>query len=173
MPKVIKIDSLSPANIDKAIKELKAYQRYVAALPDKILPSILQDAQHTAESGFQQALSVYDSAPGSPNPFDGVEVKHPSKTSWQLVANGSAVAFLEFGAGVHYNGSGSYPRPKPAGVVGIGGYGYHHGLQDSWYLPGGHNLKTWGNPAGMGMAFACDEIISRVVPKAKEAMRHA
>lgn len=56
-----------------------------------------------------------------------------------VVARGDAVAFIEFGTGVVYNGPGNgvYPQERPEGIVGIGEYGEGHGASNyGWYYKG-------------------------------------
>jgi len=66
-------------------------------------------------------------------------------------AEGEGIIFMEFGAGVHFN-DGSYPEPKPAGVVGIGQYGSGKGSNDVWqFKDGGSYYTTYGTPATMPM----------------------
>jgi hypothetical protein len=89
---------------------------------------------------------------------------------YAIVADGKAVAFIEFGAGVYHNGSEPYPNPRPKGVVGIGGYGKGHGKQKAWgYIDENDELViTRGNPAAMPMWYASEEIKNAVLKVARE-----
>jgi hypothetical protein len=89
---------------------------------------------------------------------------------YAIVADGKAVAFIEFGAGVYHNGSEPYPNPRPDGIVGIGEYGKGHGKRKAWgYLDENDELViTRGNPAAMPMWYASEEIKSSVLKVVRE-----
>lgn len=89
-----------------------------------------------------------------------------------LVLEGREVLFIEFGAGVSYNGSvGSSPHPKGQenGFL-IGTYGMGHGSQQIWgyYADSGELVLTHGTKATMPMYNADMEIINNVVRIARE-----
>lgn len=68
-----------------------------------------------------------------------------------LRLKGEDVAFVEFGAGVHYNGIGS---PHPLGVelgYTIGSYGQGHGKEDHWWYEdeNGDTVISYGTEATM------------------------
>ena len=95
----------------------------------------------------------------------------PIDNGYKVVASGNAVMFIEFGAGVYYNGSGSYPGELEPGVVGIGQYGQGRGKNDWWLYPGppgnaggvpsttvpGMTI-THGNPPAAAMYHAKQEV---------------
>jgi hypothetical protein len=93
-----------------------------------------------------------------------------TKNGYVIVADGKAVAFIEFGAGVYHNGSEPYPNPRPDGNVGIGEYGEGRGKQKAWgYLDENQELViTRGNPAAMPMWYASEEIKNAVLKVARE-----
>lgn len=87
----------------------------------------------------------------------------------QLTAQGNAALFIEFGAGIYYNGAEAYPDPegRPSGVDGIGEYGKGHGKNDFWYYKGNGGslgrgvelrgrpyVRTFGNPPAAAMYHA-------------------
>ena len=91
-----------------------------------------------------------------------------------IVAEGKAVAFIEFGTGVHHNG---YGGELPPGVGAHGSYGKGHGAQRRWYyygdpgnagtyvdtVPGKGQLNyTSGNEPAMAMWGAVEEMASQV-----------
>lgn len=89
-----------------------------------------------------------------------------------LVLEGAEVLFIEFGAGVHYNGSvGSSPHPLGAqnGFL-IGTYGMGNGSRRVWgyYAESGELVLTRGTKATMPMYMADQEIIRNVVRIARE-----
>ena len=82
-----------------------------------------------------------------------------------VIARGEDAVWVEFGAGVHYNGSaGTSPHPKGSELgFTIGGYGNGMGKKDVWgFYEDGKLRLTHGAPATMPMYNAvktvCDEI---------------
>lgn len=145
MRKTIQI-SLSQASITQAIQELEQYKRWIEAKTKALNERLANIALAEAQSGFAGAL------------YDGEnDVKltaEPTETGWRITAQGRAVFFIEFGAGVHYNGDTEpYPEERPSGIVGIGEYGEGRGKNDSWRYKAsnGEIVKTYGNPAAMPM----------------------
>lgn len=98
------------------------------------------------EYGKEEAQTRYDATP-----YDGNgEVKvhsYRTRQGWALGTTGEAALFKEFGAGVYYNGSESYPEERPSGVVGIGEYGGRRGRNDWWFYPRANGLGSNGVPS--------------------------
>lgn len=91
-----------------------------------------------------------------------------------IVAEGKAVAFIEFGTGIHHNG---YGGELPPGVGAHGSYGQGKGAGRRWYyygdtgnagtyvdtVPGKGQLNyTDGNEPAMAMWGAVEEMASQV-----------
>lgn len=91
-----------------------------------------------------------------------------------IIAEGKAVAFIEFGTGAHHNG---YGGQLPPGVGAHGSYGKGHGAQRRWYYYGeagnagtlvkqvdgkGQLNYTDGNEPAMAMWGAVEEMASQV-----------
>lgn len=90
-----------------------------------------------------------------------------------IVAEGKAVAFIEFGTGAHHNG---YGGQLPPGVGAHGSYGKGHGAQRYWsyygepgnadvvvsYTDKGTLVVTDGNEPAMAMWGAVEEMASQV-----------
>lgn len=97
----------------------------------------------------------------------------------RIAAVGRAVAFIEFGTGVHY--AGSHPKAAEFGAV-RGGYGYGFGRYDTWRYEGdpGTNgeviasgrhageVLTHGNPPARAMYETGKSIRDRVRQIAEE-----
>lgn len=161
MPKVIEM-SLSTSNINAAIKELKAFRKSVKLKEEKLLEELANIGVREASVRFTTAM------------YDGV---NDSSVTLELVtdgycikAEGQAVAFIEFGAGVYYNPSEPYPDPRPTGVVGIGEYGKGLGKRQAWGFEddSGGLVITHGNPAAMPMWYASEEMRSKITKIARE-----
>lgn len=89
-----------------------------------------------------------------------------------LVVEGRDILFIEFGAGVHYNGmAGKSLNPKGAerGYT-IGSYGQGKGTQDSWTYeaPTGEWVRSYGTEATMPVYTASLEIRRKIRSIAKE-----
>lgn len=95
-----------------------------------------------------------------------------SFTQGRLIVEGSQVLFIEFGAGVHYNGAvgtSPHPRGRDFGYT-IGSYGQGKGRQDSWFYAAdsGEWIRTYGVKAQMPMWKAAQEMIALIQSTANE-----
>ena len=176
MPKKISFDVLNPAEIKKAAQEIEAYKIWVQRRTREI-------AERLSLIGIQEASIRFSGAM-----YDGTndvyvrteEISISDTYVFTIYAEGHAVCFIEFGAGVYYN-SAEYPLTKPEGVVNIGEYGKGHGRQSKWAYygePGSNGITynstkgqvviTHGNPAAMPMYYASVEMKRQVLSIAKE-----
>jgi hypothetical protein len=158
---VIKCD-LSEQGIANAIKELKRFKQEFLDREKRLLEGLAEIGLKEASVRFTTAM--YD---GTNDVSVHLDV---SKNGYAIVADGQAVAFIEFGAGVYHNGSEPYPNPRPQGVVGIGEYGKGQGKQKAWgyYDENDELVITRGNPAAMPMWYASEEIKNSVLKVVKE-----
>jgi hypothetical protein len=159
--KIIKM-SLSVGSIDNAIKELKVFRDSLERKKDKLLEELANIGVKEASVRFTTAM--YDGVNDS-----SVTLKTTSG-GYVIVAEGRAVAFIEFGAGVYHNPGEPYPNPRPSGIVGIGEYGKGHGKRQAWGFKdeSGELVITHGNPAAMPMWYASEEMRSKILKIAKE-----
>lgn len=88
---------------------------------------------------------------------------------------GRDILFIEFGAGIHYNGAaGQSPNPKGAELgYTIGSYGKGQGKEDGWfyYDDTGALMYSQGTEATMPMYKASVEIRQQMRKIAKEVFR--
>ncbi|MFA6851497.1 MAG: hypothetical protein WCS30_14235 [Selenomonadaceae bacterium] len=153
--------SLSDQSIKSAIDELKQYKSYVAE-KTKLL------CEKLAMIGAQEASIRFSSAMYDGKNDVSVTVSQTAN-GFSIVASGEAVAFIEFGSGVYYNGSEPYPEARPTGIVGIGEYGKGYGKRKAWgYRENEKVVITHGNPAAMPMWYATKEMEQNVLRIAKE-----
>ena len=167
--RVIKM-GLSSKSISQAIKELKSFRDSLEAKTKVFLEELANIGVQEASVRFTTAM--YDGVNDS-----SVTLK-PIEDGYCIVAEGKAVAFIEFGSGVYHNPGEPYPNPRPDGIVGIGEYGEGHGKRQAWYYKGepGSNgevqangaVKTHGNPAAMPMWYASEEMRNAITKKFKE-----
>lgn len=157
---------LSERGVDDAIAELERYKQWVANKAKELTERLALIGIKEASVRFNGAY--YDSDRGNDTKLS-VE---PSGNGYKIVASGTQVCFVEFGAGVYYNGSEPYPSPpgRPGNVSGIGEYGTGHGKQDSWgyYGEDGKLHITHGTPAAMPMYHSAREIERELLSVAKE-----
>ena len=151
--------SLSSKSIQEGIKELKAYRKSLDAKMDKLLEELAYIGVKEASIRFTTAM------------YDGVNdssvTLEPIKNGYCIKAEGRAVAFIEFGAGVYHNPGEPYPNPRPAGIVGIGEYGKGYGKRQAWGFRNddGELVITHGTPAAMPMWYASEEMRSAIKAK--------
>ena len=161
MAKIIKM-SLDATSIDNAIKELKAYRDSIDRKKEKLLERLGEIGVKVASVRFTTAM------------YDGVNdssvTLEAASDGYVIMAEGQAVAFIEFGAGVYHNPGEPYPDPRPSGIVGIGEYGHGRGKRQAWGYPDGSGgVKiTRGNPAAMPLWYASEEMRSKILTVAKE-----
>ena len=160
MSKIISA-SLSTKSLGKALKELKAFRDSIDAKKYQLLEELTKIGLREASIRFTTAM------------YDGVndtdvraELTH---FGYRIVAEGKAVAFIEFGAGVYHNPGEPYPDPRPDGIVGIGEYGKGLGKRQAWGYRDetGELFITHGNPAAMPMWYASEEMRNNIEKIAK------
>lgn len=167
MAKKISI-SLSQKSIQNAINEVRKYQRelidknevFVRRLAELGIPIIDQniaDAEGDSDKNHNTYIKI--------NSFG-------SYSEAKLVVEGSDLLFIEFGAGLHYNGSdGTSPHPKGEefGYT-IGSYGKGQGKNDFWfyYADTGEAVMSHGTESTMPVYKASVEIIQNIRRIARE-----
>ena len=153
---------LDERDINRAIKELERYKQEFLKREKRLIEGLAEIGLREASVRFTTAM--YDGA-------NDVSVRlDTSNNGYVIVAEGQAVAFIEFGAGVYHNTSEPYPNPRPNGIVGIGEYGQGKGKQKAWGYKNENDelVITRGNPAAMPMWYASEEIKNSVTKVVKE-----
>jgi hypothetical protein len=153
---------LSVRSIKDAITELETYRDSIDAKMDKLLEKLAYIGVKEASVRFTTA--IYDGV------NDSSVTLEPTKDGYCIKAEGRAVAFIEFGAGVYHNPGEPYPNPRPAGIVGIGEYGKGMGKRQAWGYKddSGELVITHGNPAAMPMWYASEEMRDAILTTFKE-----
>jgi hypothetical protein len=151
--------SLSSKSIGQAIRELKSFRDSLEAKTKVFLDELAHIGVKEASVRFTTAM--YDGVNDSSvtlKPIDG---------GYCIVAEGKAVAFIEFGAGVYHNPGEPYPNPRPDGIVGIGEYGKGYGKRQAWGFRNedGELVITHGTPAAMPMWYASEEMRKAIKQK--------
>ena len=162
MAKQVITMELNSKSIGKAIKALKSYRDSIEVKKDKLLEELAYIGVKEASIRFTTA--IYDGV------NDSSVTLNPIENGYCVVAEGHAVAFIEFGAGVYHNPGEPYPNPRPDGIVGIGEYGKGYGKRQAWGFRNedGELVITRGTPAAMPMWYASEEMRNAIVSKFKE-----
>lgn len=158
---VIKVE-LSEQGIEKAIAEHKSFKEEFLKKEKRLLEGL-------GEIGLKEASVRFTTAMYDGTNDVSVQLNETDK-GYAIVAEGKAVAFIEFGAGVYHNTGEPYPNPRPAGIVGIGEYGQGKGKRKAWGYKNENDelVITRGNPAAMPMWYASEEIKSSVLRVVRE-----
>lgn len=167
MSKKISI-SLSQKSIQNAIKEIEAYKRQFIDRNEIFV-------RRLAELGIPVIDQNIASAQGDSDKNHNTYIKINSFGSYseaKLVVEGKNLLFIEFGSGVHHNGSaGTSPHPKGEEFAyTIGSYGKGQGKNDFWfyYADTGEAVMSHGTEAAMPVYRASQEIIQNIRRIAKE-----
>lgn len=156
--------SLSTASISKALEQLDAFEKWVQAKTEALSERLALLGQERAQAGFN-GDHLYDG-----DDRDVTVTAELTEGGWIVRAEGHAVAFIEFGAGVYFNGSEPYPVERPKDVARIGEYGQGKGKQDVWVFKDRSDKKhfTRGNPATMPMFYASEQLKREISAIAQE-----
>ena len=110
MAKKIKF-SLNEASIDNAIKELEAYTRSVEEKTERVRIRVAEIIANDAQAGFNSS-GVDDDLREGMRPAAVSVSYHDNGGVTIVLAEGTDAVWVEFGAGVHYNGPvGQSPNP--------------------------------------------------------------
>ena len=161
MPKTIVVDPLSRSSIDDAIKELQKYRKWVVEKERDLRIRLATRGAMVASIRFARA--IYSGT-------NDVSVRvDDTGTVAVIYAEGSAVAFIEFGAGATYG----YGHPMN-GELGTGP-GTYPSIKGNWDNPKGwwygHREHTFGNPPAMAMVEARDEMVNELTQIAREVFK--
>lgn len=171
MSRTIPFDVFDPASIDAAVKEIRDYAEWVKRKTDELRERVAYFIAEDARAVFNTAVA--DDLIGEGAVTGNVDVVVNNQGNMTLViANGEDAVFMEFGAGVYYNGSvGSSPNPLGADLgYTIGSYGKGYGAKEVWgfYGEDGKLHLTHGAPASMPLYKAVQSVSQDIARIAKE-----
>ena len=172
---------LSVDGLGQAIREIEAYKLRLNQKCARLAQLIAERVQWDASRGFMGSIAddiyaVIDAdgtyRPAGDRPTPEVSVDILSNGNLQVVvASGPDVVFVEFGAGIHFNGDeGSSPHPKGNEFnYLIGRYGDGHGANHAWGFPEDGEIKlTHGTPASMPLYHAVENARELIQDLARE-----
>ena len=171
MSRTIHIDIFDPASIDAAVREIREYSEWVQRKTEELRQRVAYFIAKDASAVFNSAVA--DDLIGEGAVIGSVDVVVEDNGNMTLViANGEDAVFMEFGAGVYYNGSvGSSPNPLGAALgYTIGSYGKGNGAKNVWGFKGsdGQLHLTHGVPASMPMYKAMMAVVNDIEQIARE-----
>ena len=168
--------SLSEKSVNEAIRQLQQYKNWLIKKTSQLVKELAEVGIPVIDENMAKASYTYDEkgvrSGSNTSHHSYVEMKSAGEyVEAKLIVEGKELMFIEFGAGVFYNGAaGSSPHDK--GVVNgmvIGSYGEHHGIQKVWgyYDDDGTLVLTHGVEAQMPVYKADMEIIQKYVEVAR------
>lgn len=177
--KILKAD-LSISSIRNLQKELEKYSDSLTYKCELLVKRLAEAGIPVIDENMAKSAFTVDEK-GIQSGADTQHYTHIKLKSFgdyaraDLIVEGKELLFIEFGAGVYYNGAeGSSPHPKGQefGYV-IGSYGKGHGVQKVWgyYADNGELILTHGVEATMPMYRASLNIAENVVKIAKEVFK--
>ena len=172
MSRTIHVNVLDPASIDRAVREIRDYARFVRRKAMELQERVAYYIARDASAVFNSAAAADLIGEGVVTGHVEVSVQPGEDNTTLVIANGEDAVFMEFGAGVYHNGSvGSAPNPwgSDFGFT-IGSYGNGNGRKDIWgyYGDDGKLHLTHGVPASMPMYNATMSVIRDIAEIARE-----
>lgn len=157
----ITINGLSAKSLEEAAKKVEKLQKEYAQKNREYVKQLTQ-------VGIKEAYKFLSVADGDSDPPDFVTDSpyvrggHRDGLMTSTISiEGEDVAFVEFGAGIHYNGTPN-SSPNPYGVklgYTIGSYGLGQGLNDYWFFKEDGEWKvSYGTEATMPLYHASEAI---------------
>ena len=161
MNKVINV-KLTTSGIEAAIRELRKYERRLyrksVVLRERVSYFIAKDASAV----FNTAAAGDDLREGTITGNVQVSVEQKGNNVTLIIADGKDAVFMEFGAGVYFNGPvGSSPNPLGTELgFTIGSYSTHKPDKEIWGYKGedGEIHLTHGTPASMPLYRAVQRV---------------
>ncbi len=160
--------TLGKKSISAAIRQLEKYQNSFPVKLERLRQRVADELAAYMRIGFNGAEGEFILYEGYQVPSVSVTTENDGNVT-MVIANGTEAVFIEFGAGVYFNPSGT-PNQRPPGIVNIGEYGKGYGKRKVWgyYDESGELKLTHGTPASMPMYYAVQQILPRIPQIAKE-----
>lgn len=171
--------SLSESSIQEAIRQLQQYKSWLVQKTEQFVRELAEIGIPVIDENMAKASYTYDEK----NIRSGSDTSHYTHVELSssvqagvaratLVVEGKELLFIEFGAGVYYNGeAGASPHPKGQEFSFlIGSYGEGHGVQKMWgyYADSGELILTHGVEAQMPVYKAEMEIVQKYIEVARK-----
>ena len=163
--------------LDEAIKQIDAYKQSLNAKCQRLAQLIAERVAWSASQGFSGSIADDIVKPPGERPTPNVTVSIDDRGTIQVVmAEGKDAVFVEFGAGVHYNGGkgmiGRSPNPlveKNGLPFTIGSYDKGNGRKEAWgWIEDETLYVSRGTPAAMPMYHGVQEARAVILDLARE-----
>lgn len=169
---VITINPFDPSSVDKAVRELRRRSDWIKRKMEELRERVAYFIAKDASAVFNTAVAEDDMREGIVTGSVQVSVEPGGDNTTLIIADGEDAVFMEFGAGVYYNGAvGSSPNPwgNDLGFT-IGSYGKGNGKKEVWAYTGadGQIHLTHGTPASMPLYKAVQSVRQDIVNIARE-----
>lgn len=166
-------------NVTGILDTIRHLNRISRSLEDKAHEFV----NRLADEGFQIANSGFINAIYAGDNDVNVKLEWVDKTTLNLIAEGKAVLFIEFGSGTYYE---KYPKKNVEGIDKRGTFGKKRGANPPWvyvgdpgnngielyHKPEGTVVATLGNPPARAMFDAEQTMKKKVREIAKEVFRN-
>lgn len=167
--------SLDSASIDAAIVELERYKERIERKTDELRERVAYFIAKDASAVFNTAAAEDDLREGVITGHVEVSVERKDAKTIVVFADGKDAIFMEFGAGVYYNGAvGTSPNPWGIGLgYTIGSYSRHKPGKEVWayYDESGNVHLTHGTPASMPLYRAVQSVRQDILSIAREVFK--
>ncbi len=172
MSRTITIDILDASSVDAAVREIQEYAKWVQTKAVELRERIAYFIAKDASAVFNTAVAQDDMRSGVITGNVEVSVDPQGENLTVVIASGTDAVFMEFGAGVYYNGAvGSSPNPLGANLgFTIGSYSTYKPDKEVWayYGPDGEVHLTHGTPASMPLYRAVQSVSRDIERIARE-----
>ena len=169
--------SLSQNSINEAIRQLQQYKNWLIKKTSQLVKELAEVGIPVIDENMAKASYTYDEKgvrSGSDTSHHSyVEMKSVGEyVEAKLIVEGKELMFIEFGAGVFYNGEADtspHPKGQEFSFL-IGSYGEGHGAQKMWgyYADSGELILTRGVEAQMPVYKAEKEIKQKYIEVARK-----
>lgn len=171
--------SLSENSIQKAIRQLQQYKSWLVQKTEQFVRELAEIGIPVIDENMAKASYTYDEkgirSGSDTSHYTHVELSSSVQASVAratLVVEGKELLFIEFGAGVCYNGEADtspHPKGQEFSFL-IGSYGEGHGAQKMWgyYADSGELIRTRGVEAQMPVYKAEKEIKQKYIEVARK-----
>lgn len=158
------VSYLSVESLEEGIQKVKDYRLFVRRKAEELRQELASEIALEMDKNFRSSKMEHLVGREMRVPNVSIEIRE-DHTGTIVVADGEDAVWVEFGAGVHYNGhlhDSPHPLGKELGFT-IGDYGKGRGQNDFWgFYDGNGELDfSFGTPASLPMYRAVRSVLER------------
>ena len=166
--KTIHIEALDKESVDRAISELREINnewKRKSNICCEVIAAMLADEIDKNLHQITLTDDLIDVSTHQPVYVKNVQVAQAVGN--RVLIQGTAIAFVEFGAGIYHNPSVNNPLSESVQFeTAIGSYGKGQGNKKYWFVA--HNLISFGTPAYMPIQKAIETIKPQIPTVVRE-----